>query len=272
MHAIQIDPVIFHLGALQIRWYGLMYVVAFVIGGHILKKLAQSGFLKIPENKVDSLLFWCLIGMLVGARTFYVFLYNWDHYSNFPIEMIAIWKGGLSFHGALVGIITAMFLFAKKWKLHFFQIADCIAVCGSQGLFFGRIGNFINHELYGRATDVPWGMIFSGGGPYPRHPSQLYEAIFEGLVLFLILFLVSKRTKYYGVVSGLFMGGYGFFRYVIEFFREPDVQLGYYLGGTTTMGQILCLLMMLASVGIILYAYKIKIPTSKSSDLSSVLK
>jgi phosphatidylglycerol:prolipoprotein diacylglycerol transferase len=150
-----------------------------------------------------------------------------------------------------------------KFKLHFFQVSDCLALAGTPGLFLGRMGNFINGELYGRVTDSPFGMVFMKGGPYPRHPSQLYEGISEGILLWLILWMMHKRVKHYGYISAVFLGGYGFFRYVVEFFREPDAQLGYYFGGTTTMGQILCLIMIGLSVGMYLYAKKKAIPVAR---------
>ena len=264
MLAPNINPVIFTLGPLSVRWYGLMYVIGFILAGFLLHKLVKEGFLKIPKEKIDSLISWSLVSMFLGARFAYVFIYNWDYYSENIVEIFSVWKGGLSFHGGLAGLIIMKYLFAKKRGLHFFQISDCIAIVGTPGLGFGRLGNFINHELWGRVTEVPWGMIFRGGGSYPRHPSQLYESLFEGFTLFLILFLLRKRARYYGVVSSFFMIGYGTFRYFIEFFREADQQLGYYLWGTTTMGQILCFMMVVAGIILLFYTYKIKIPITFS--------
>ncbi len=251
-----IDPVIFDLGPLQIRWYGLMYVIGFLISGYILKVLVKKNFFKITEDKIDSLITHMILCMFIGARTFYVFIYNWDYYSKNLIDLLAVWKGGLSFHGALVGLIVGGYLFAKKNKLTFFEVMDSVALAGTQGLFFGRMGNFINGELYGRPTNSKFGMIFlQGGGPYPRHPSQLYEAFLEGILLSLLLWLIEKKTKTYGMVSAFFMIGYGVFRFIVEFFREPDSQLGYYLG-YITMGQILCFLMIAAGIGLFFYVKK----------------
>lgn len=247
------------LGAVQIRWYGLMYVCGFVVGGWLLNRLAKSGFWPLAAEKIDQYVTVLIVGMFIGARTAYVFIYNWDYYSKNFLDALKVWEGGLSFHGALFGMCVATYLFAKKHKLHFFQIADCMTVAGAQGIFFGRMGNFINAELYGRVTDSPLGIVFPGGGPYPRHASQLYEGVLEGLVLFFLMYALHKRQRIYGIVSAAFVMGYGIVRFIVEFFREPDVQLGYFLGGIT-MGQILCLIMMLCSVGLFVWARKVKIP------------
>lgn len=245
-----INPVILNLGGLQVRWYGLMYVIGFLIAGQILNKLSKEGFLKFTKDDIDKYITSMMIGMFLGARLAYVFVYNWDYYSNNLGDMFSVWKGGLSFHGAIIGFLITMMIWAKKKKVPYFMISDATVLCGTIGLFFGRLGNYINGELYGRVTNSDFGVIFgnSGGGPFPRHPSQLYEAFFEGIVLFLILWLAKPKAKRYGVLTAIYMMGYGFFRYCIEFFREADSQLGYYFGGTTTMGQILCLIMFLGGV------------------------
>lgn len=253
-----IDPVIFSLGPLQVRWYGALYVVGFLVGGYILAHLAKKNFWPLPKTKIDEYITTIIIGMFFGARLFYVFLYNWDYYSLHLGDIFSVWKGGLSFHGAVFGMCMATWIFARKHDLHFFQIADCMAVAGSPGLFFGRMGNFINGELYGRVTDSWAGVVFPGAGPFPRHASQLYEGILEGIVLFLILYAVHKRERFYGVCSATFMLGYGVFRFIVEFFREPDSQLGYYLG-YFTMGQILCFLMIPGAFIMLLYAKKMNI-------------
>lgn len=251
-----IDPVIFSLGPLQVRWYGAMYVMGFLVGGLLLKHLAKKKFWPLPVESIDKYITWLIVGMFIGARLFYVFLYNWEYYSVNFLDLFAVWKGGLSFHGAVVGMCTATYLFARKHNLHFFQIADCMAVAGSPGLFFGRMGNFINGELYGRVTDSWAGVTFPGAGPFPRHPSQLYEGFLEGIVLFIILYAIHKRERFYGVVSASFCLGYGVFRFSVEFFREPDSQLGYYFG-LFTMGQILCFLMVPVAIFMLLYAKKV---------------
>lgn len=253
-----IDPVIFSLGPLQVRWYGAMYVVGFLIGGAILKYLANKKFWPLDKEAIDKYITMLIIGMFIGARLFYIVFYNWEYYSANLLDILAVWKGGLSFHGAVFGMCTATWYFARQHNLHFFQIADSMAVAGSPGLFFGRMGNFINGELYGRVTDSWAGIIFPGGGPFPRHPSQLYEGVLEGIVLFAILFFIHKRERFYGVVSSVFLLGYGVFRFVVEFFREPDAQLGYYFG-YFTMGQFLCLAMIPAAFIMIMYAKKLNL-------------
>ena len=267
---IDIDPVIFSIPlgpikglmgipAIQIRWYGMMYVIGFVVAGFLLKVLIEKGWFKVAKDKIDSLITTVLICMFLGARLAYVFIYNWDYYSNNLSELLSVWKGGLSFHGALVGILVGGLIFAKRNKISWAQVMDNIALAGAQGLFFGRMGNFINGELFGRKTDSFVGMIFPAGGPFPRHPSQLYEGITEGLILTLILWFMLKKVKSYGYISSAFVIGYGVFRYFVEFFREADAQLGYYLGGTTTMGQILCLLMIVGGSLSMYYVHKKKI-------------
>ena len=260
MQVIDIDPVIFSLGPLQVRWYGLMYVVGFVVGGQLLRVLAKEKLLRPGVDKVDSLVSHVLIGMFFGARLAYVFIYNWDYYSNHFSEIFSVWQGGLSFHGAVAGMALGCLVYAKRHKIHLLQVSDCCVTAGAQGIFFGRMGNFINGELYGRITNSKFGVVFKNGGPLPRHPSQLYEGIAEGIILFLVLWFLRKRFTHYGVLTAIFFGGYAFIRYFIEFFREPDAQLGYYFGGTTTMGQILCLIQLVIAIGIYFYSRKVKSP------------
>lgn len=268
------DPVLISLGPLQVRWYGIMYVIGYVLGGYLAARLAKKGFFNVPPEKVDSLVTHLIISMFIGARFFYVFIYNWADYSNDLMGIFQVWKGGLSFHGALFGMIIGGYLFGKKNNCSVGEVMDVVALAGSPGLFFGRMGNFINGELYGRVTDSAFGMMFPGAGPYPRHPSQLYEAIFEGLVLASILWFVYKkiRPKVYGVISSVFLMGYAFFRFFIEYFREADAQLGYYFGGNITMGQILCFIMFLVGVAAFFLAKKmnwvIQYPTEVEGEQS----
>lgn len=250
-----LNPVLLDLGAVQIRWYGLMYVVGFVIAGYLLKKLVAQNFLKVSVEKIDTLVTTMIICMFIGARFAYVFIYNWDYYSQNLMDLLAVWKGGLSFHGALVGLIAGGVIFAKQNQRSWMEIMDSIALAGTQGLFFGRMGNFINGELYGRVTNSAVGIIFPEGGPFPRHASQLYEAFLEGILLCAIVWIVKSRVKIYGIIGACFVGFYGVFRFIVEFFREPDTQLGYYFG-YITMGQILCFLMMIAGVGLYIHAKK----------------
>jgi len=253
MFVVDFDPVLVRFGNIEIRWYGLMYVWGFIISGQILKKLSREKYFRVEEDKADVFLTYMLVSMFLGARFFYVFIYNWNYYSQNLTELFSVWKGGLSFHGALTGMCVGLFLFARKYKLHYFEVADVLALSGSQGLFWGRIGNFINGELYGRVTTSPFGMVFKNGGPMPRHPSMLYEGFFEGIVLSLIIWSFKSKVKFQGALGGIFLMGYAFFRYFIEFFRQPDAQLGYYFGGTTTMGQILCFIMFLAGASFYLF-------------------
>lgn len=265
VNPLGIDPILFTLGPVQVRWYGVMYVLSFITAGIIMSKMSKKGFLKIRQDEVEKYLTHLIIGMFLGARIFYVFIYNWDSYSHNLLSIFSIWEGGLSFHGAAFGMASATYLFAKKRNLHFFHIADTLCLCGAIGIIFGRLGNFINGELYGRVTTSAFGMIFPLGGSLPRHPSQLYESLTEGVLLSLILFLVFKRQRVYGMMTATFFCGYAFFRYCVEFFREADEQLGYYFGGTTTMGQILCIIMLFVGFGLFWYSKKLNLKVSASS-------
>jgi phosphatidylglycerol---prolipoprotein diacylglyceryl transferase len=258
MHLNWFDPIFFSLGPLQIHWYGFLYVFAFVLGGVILRQLAREKFWPLPTDDIDMYISWLIIGMFLGARLSYVFIYNWEYFSDHFSDILKVWKGGLSFHGAVMGMCLVSWLFARRKKLHFFQVSDCLAIAGSQGIFWGRIGNFINGELYGRITDSWVGVSFPGGGPFPRHPSQIYEGVLEGVFIFLILYALHRRQRFYGVVTGAFLGCYGGFRFLVEFFREPDPQLGYYLN-YFTMGQLLSLLMIPAAIWILVRARQIKL-------------
>jgi len=259
---VDFSPTILSLGPVQLRWYSLMYVIGYVMGGQLAKKLVREGFFKVPEKQVDELVTTLFIGMLLGARFFYVVIYNWSFYKSQSFtEMFAIWHGGLSFHGAIVGFIIAGFVFAKRNNVSWFQVMDVLTLVGTPGLFFGRLGNFMNGELYGRVSDVPWAMIFPAGGPSPRHPSQIYEALTEGLILAIIVWVMYKKklVKSYGIIAFTFCVGYGVFRFIVEFFREADAQLGYYFNGMFTMGQILCFIMIIFGTIGILYSKKAQI-------------
>ncbi len=260
MNAHFIDPVIFNLGPLQIRWYGLMYVIGFALGTLLLRKLSKEGFLHVVKKEVDNFITYTIVGVFIGARLAYVFIYNWDYYQNNLGDIFAVWKGGLSYHGAITGMIIALYLFSKKNKIPFLQVLDSAVLAGAIGVFFGRVGNFINGELFGRITDVPWGMVFKDGGPYPRHPSQLYEAFGEGVLVFLVLWFLKPKMKQHGLLFSIYFILYGIARFVVEYFREADSQLGYYLGGTTTMGQILCLIMIAFGISSFFICKKKNVP------------
>ncbi|GGF85078.1 prolipoprotein diacylglyceryl transferase [Alteromonas lipolytica] len=248
-----IDPVIVSLGPLSVRWYGMMYLLGFMAAYLLAKKRLPS----TPWNRdqLSDLLFWGFVGVIIGGRLGYVFFYQWSMFVDDPTYLFKIWTGGMSFHGGLLGVIGAMAWQAKRLNASFLQVADFIAPLVPIGLGAGRIGNFLNAELWGRTTDVPWAIIFPGAGPDPRHPSQLYEFALEGVVLFIILWLYSARPRPTGAVGGLFLAGYGVFRFIVEFFREPDAHIGLYQVGLS-QGQLLCIPMILGGLGLMVYAYK----------------
>ena len=240
----QIDPVIFRLGPLEPRWYGLMYLLGFLYTFRLLKKHHKWMGLKNVEA-ADSILSTLVLGLIVCARLVYVVFYNWEATMAGPwYEPIAIWHGGLAFHGGLLGVVLASVYVAKKYKITWLRLTDVLALSTPVGLGLGRIANFINGELWGRETSVPWAMVFPGAGPNPRHPSQLYESFLEGLVLFCILHILWRFKPRVGVVSATFLIVYSIFRTLVEFVRQPDVQVGFVLG-PFTMGQLLSLVPLL---------------------------
>ena len=252
----QIDPVIFSVGPLQVRWYGLMYVLGFIASIILVKHQIKKFGFKELETHFENLNLVLIISLVLGGRLGYVLFYNLPYYLSHPGEIMATWRGGMSFHGALLGLIIGGVVFCRIKKLDFWRTADFYAVTIPIGLGLGRLGNFINGELYGRVTDVPWGMIFPGGGPLPRHPSQLYESFLEGLVLFLILWTLKEKQKPpsswpSGSMIALFLIFYGIFRIMVEFFREPDTQLGF-IFLHVTMGQLLSGLMIVAGIILLL--------------------
>ena len=249
---VNIDPILVDLGPIKVSWYGLMYVFGFFASYLLVRYQMKRKDFDISKLEVEDLYFYLILGLMVGARLGYVLFYDLKMYLADPLEAFAIWHGGMSFHGGLIGVLIVGILFSWKNRKSFWRIADLIIVTAPIGLGLGRIGNFINGELYGRVTQVPWGMIFPKGGPLARHPSQLYESALEGGVLFLILWLVKDRKLLIGGLLAIFLTLYGAFRFFVEFFREPDAQLGLILG-PLTMGQILSSFMILG--GIVLYVY-----------------
>jgi phosphatidylglycerol---prolipoprotein diacylglyceryl transferase len=244
-----IDPVLVRFGPFAIRWYALAYIVGLVVGWQYLRWLVQRPGWKITPEQLDDFLVYATLGIVLGGRIGYVLFYRPDFYFGHPLEIFAVWQGGMSFHGGLLGVVAATFLFARQRGLPVLEIGDAIACAGPIGLFLGRLANFINGELWGRVSDVPWAMVFPGAGPLPRHPSQLYEAVLEGLVLLAVLAFIIRlgALKRPGTVIGVFALGYGAARLFCEFFREPDPQLGYLWGGLT-MGMLLSLPLMLAGI------------------------
>jgi phosphatidylglycerol:prolipoprotein diacylglycerol transferase len=248
-----IDPVLIRLGPFEIRWYGIMYVFAAICAafiGHL--ELRRKGGTAVPEQMLPEMLFYALVGMIIGGRIGYIIVYNLSYFLENPIDVFATWKGGMSFHGGLLGVICAGLLLAHKRSVSFFELADVAVVAGPIGIMLVKIGNFINGELYGRMTTVPWGVVFPQGGGVLRHPSQLYEAFFEGPVLFAILWYLRLRTRHPGELLAFFLIAYGALRFGVELFREPDAQIGF-LFGWLTMGQILCTCMMAAGAAILIF-------------------
>jgi phosphatidylglycerol---prolipoprotein diacylglyceryl transferase len=245
------DPVFFSIGPLQFRWYGLMYVLSFIATYFLLRAEIKRKDIPLTKDDVADLVFYGAFGAVLGGRIGYILFYNLGFYLANPLHVFAVWEGGMSFHGGLLGVLTGILLFARRKKLRFFTVMDMVAQCAPIGLGLGRIGNFINGELYGRTTDVPWGIVFPGGGDLPRHPSQLYEATLEGLVLFLMVRLAAKRSTATSVPSWTFCAGYGLFRCIVEFFRQPDAQIGTFQG-LFSMGQLLSLPMFLLGVFMLL--------------------
>jgi len=251
-----IDPDLLTLGPLRIRWYGMMYILGLVATYFLVRKQEASRKLGLTGPVVQDLVFYVAVGLIVGARLGYVLFYQYHDYGYYwkhPLEIVATWHGGMSFHGGMAGGLLAGWWLCRRRGLPFLAVADSVAVTAPVGLGLGRVGNFINGELFGRATDVPWAMIFPQGGDVPRHPSQLYEAFLEGAVLFAILWTLRRRPRPDGMMVAFFLFFYGLFRFAVEFFREPDAQLGL-VAGPFSMGQVLCFLMMAAGAALALYA------------------
>jgi phosphatidylglycerol---prolipoprotein diacylglyceryl transferase len=253
-----IDPIALQIGPVAIRWYALAYIAGLFGGLYYAKKLATAarlwGAIKRPASlDLDDLLLWATLGVIAGGRLAYVTFYEPTRFLAKPIEVFAIWSGGMSFHGGLAGATLAIFLFARARQLPILSMFDLVATVAPIGLLFGRIANFINGELWGRATDVSWAVIFPHGGPIPRHPSQLYEAATEGLLLLLLLAFLVRRSGYGkpGLITGVFGAGYALSRIFCEFFREPDPQLGFLLGNWATMGMLLSLPMLIIGLWLI---------------------
>lgn len=256
-----IDPIALELGPLVIRWYALSYIAGIVLAYFYIGKL-NARFPYFNEEARDDLITYAVIGIILGGRIGYVLFYNFEYFLHAPLDALKIWQGGMSFHGGLLGIFTAFWLYARKHTLNWLRIMDYLAAATPIGLCLGRLANFINGELYGRVTDSAWGMVFPQGGSLPRHPSQLYQAAGEGLLLFLMLYVLIHTTnimRYRGAVGGLFLAGYGVARFAMEFFREPDPQLGFLFGEWLTMGQLLCVPMILVGAWLLLRARQHKV-------------
>lgn len=251
-----INPVAFHLGSWPVYWYGLMYLVGFVSGWFVLSRRLKHRDLGITQTQLSDIVFYVALGAILGGRIGYMVFYDFHVLVTEPWMLFETWKGGMSFHGGLLGVCVAMALCARHFKLSWLAVTDIIAPAVPLGLAAGRIGNFINGELWGRVTDLPWGMVFPLAGSAPRHPSQLYEFALEGILLFIILWTYSSKPRPLGAVSGLFAIGYGVFRFCIEFFREPDAQIGYLAFGWLTEGQLLSLPLIAFGIGLMVWAYR----------------
>ena len=237
------DPNVFQIGPIAIRWYALAYIVGLLAGWRYMVWLLRRAPKTMTAEDVGEFFTWAILGTILGGRLGYVFFYMPGYFLSHPHEILFVWQGGMSFHGGLIGVIISMYLFSRRRRLSFWGVADLVGAAAPVGLLLGRIANFINGELYGRATDVPWAFVFPGGGVAGRHPSQLYEAALEGLVLFIILFVAVRFfgiRRYPGMATGIFLIGYGCARGFVELFREPDAQIGFLYQGIT-MGQLLSL-------------------------------
>lgn len=249
----EIDPVAVALGPLKIRWYGLMYLAGFAIAWLLARHRAKKPEFGWQVSWVDDLIFYLALGLILGARVGYILFYNFDQWIHDPVMILRIWEGGMSFHGGLLGVLLAAWLYGRKLGKGFFEMTDFIAPLAPLGLFCGRLGNFINGELWGKPTDVPWAFVVDG---VPRHASQLYEGILEGFVLFALLWFYSARRPPVMAVSGAFLTGYGLFRFAVEFLRVPDAHLGYLAFGWLTMGQVLSSPMILGGLLLLALAYR----------------
>lgn len=248
-----IDPVLVQIGPLSIRWYALSYIAGILLGWWYMAWLTKRSPVGITRADIDDFVVWATLGVVLGGRMGYVLFYKPVYYLQHPLEILTLWEGGMSFHGGLLGVIFAIWLFSRQRGYPWLAMGDLVCCAVPIGLGLGRIANFINGELYGRVTDSPLGMVFPRGGPEPRHPSQLYEATLEGLVLFLVMFYFAMRPGTFarhGMLAGIFLMGYGFSRIIAEFFRQPDSFLGFLFAGAT-MGQLLSIPLVLAGLWLI---------------------
>ncbi|HIR00672.1 MAG TPA: prolipoprotein diacylglyceryl transferase [Candidatus Aveggerthella stercoripullorum] len=259
----QLDPIAFAVGPLTVRWYGIAYVLGFVCAGFVLYFTAKRWKVRFDIDSLLTVMICAMLGVILGGRLGYVLFYGDGYYLQHPLEILATNHGGMSFHGGLIGALVGGIVAARLTHVPYLTLADLGCIAAPIGLFFGRCANFVNGELWGAPTDLPWGVVFGGAaGSMPRHPSQLYEAFLEGIVIFAVLFVLSRKVppRPRGTFMGLFLILYGTFRIVAEFVREPDAQLGYLWGGWLTMGQLLSLPLVLAGICILAYAVKMKLP------------
>jgi len=256
MNAPDINPIAFQFGPIAIHWYALSYLAAFGMAWWLGNRQADRPGSPFNREQVADIIFYGALGILLGGRLGYIFFYKPGYYLEHPLEIIFLWRGGMSFHGGMLGTVFALWLYARHLKTNLLTVTDFIGPLVPLGLGFGRIANFINQELWGRVTDMPWGMVFRTGGPLPRHPSQLYEAFLEGAVLFAILWWMAKNPRPTGMLTGVGIAGYGVFRMFVEFFRQPDAHLGYLAFGWLTMGHLLSLPMALFGLGLVYWSIR----------------
>ena len=265
-----LDPIAFSLGPLVVRWYGLAYVLGFVCAAAIIYFVAKRWKLGMNEDNLLTLMVCAIVGVVLGARIGYVLFYGDGYYLSHPLEILAFNQGGMSFHGGLVGLLIGGAVAARMTRIPFLTLADLGSIAAPIGLFFGRCANFVNGELWGAPTDGPLGVVFGGAaGMMPRHPSQLYEAVLEGIVIFCVLFALSRKRppRPQGTFLGAFLVLYGIFRFLIEFVREPDVQLGYLWGGWLTMGQVLSAPLIVAGIALLIYAARTRHPQAGPQEI-----
>ncbi len=251
-----IDPIALQIGPLAVHWYGLMYAVGFLGGWWLGRMRARASWRPIRPEQMDDLVLFVAIGVIVGGRLGYMLFYGTGQLADDPLSLFRVWEGGMSFHGGLIGVLITVWLFARRIGRTFMEVIEFVAPLIPIGLAAGRIGNFINGELWGAPTDMPWGMVYPPLGPTPRHPSQLYEFALEGVALFAILWWFSRRPRPTGAIAGMFLLGYGAFRFLVEFVRLPDAHIGYLAWGWVTMGQVLTLPMIVAGAAILAWAYR----------------
>lgn len=256
-----LDPVAFSIGSYEVRWYGLAYIAGFVIAALVLYRTAKRWKMSLSVDEVLLIIVSIALGVIVGARLFYVLFYNFDYYLHNPLHVFMFTEGGMSFHGGLVGALVGGYVACQYLRLSFVTLCDMVVIGAPWGLFFGRCANFVNGELWGKPTDLPWGVVFESGGDVARHPSQLYEALLEGIVLFAILYALSRRMppRPRGTFIGVFLVGYGVVRFAIEFVRVPDAQLGY-LFGPITMGQLLSVPLVIAGIAVLIASRRLGSP------------
>ncbi|WP_119342677.1 prolipoprotein diacylglyceryl transferase [Facilibium subflavum] len=261
----QIDPVAFSIGPVKVHWYGIMYLIGFASAWALSLRRCKKPYSPINSTQVSDVIFYAALGVIIGGRVGYMLFYDFKNFITHPWIIFQVWDGGMSFHGGLIGVVIAIMLFCRKHKRNVFDVLDFLAPMVPIGLGAGRLGNFINGELWGRVTDSPIGMVFPTGGPLPRYPSQLLELFLEGICLFIILWVLSKKQRPRLFISAQFLLWYGIFRFIAEFFRQPDPQMGYMLFNWMTMGQLLSLPMIISGLLILLY---VSMHTRNTKELS----